>query len=92
MRWHGRRVRVYACARPTDMRKGFDGLCALVTQGLHRDPLSGDVQPLGVKTLPKSGCYSPSNTRSRSRTSVTTSAGAFASNASRRACQSRFLT
>jgi transposase len=25
------------------MRKGFDGLCALVTQGLHRDPLSGDV-------------------------------------------------
>jgi transposase len=25
------------------MRKGFDGLCALVTQGLQRDPLSGDV-------------------------------------------------
>jgi transposase len=25
------------------MRKGFDGLCALVTQGLHRDPLSGDI-------------------------------------------------
>jgi transposase len=25
------------------MRKGFDGLCALVTQGLHRNPLSGDV-------------------------------------------------
>jgi transposase len=43
MRWDGRRVRVYAYARPTDMRKGFDGLCALVTQGLQRDPLSGDV-------------------------------------------------
>jgi transposase len=43
MKWDGRRVRVYAYARPTDMRKGFDGLCALVTQGLHRDPLSGDV-------------------------------------------------
>jgi transposase len=43
MRWHGRRVQVFACTRPTDMRKGFDGLCALVTQGLHRDPLSGDV-------------------------------------------------
>jgi transposase len=28
---------------PTDMRKGFDGLCALVTLGLHRNPLSGDV-------------------------------------------------
>jgi transposase len=43
MRWHGRRVQVFAYTRPTDMRKGFDGLCALVTQGLQRDPLSGDV-------------------------------------------------
>jgi transposase len=43
MSWHGRRVSVYAHAQPTDMRKGFDGLCALVTQGLQRDPLSGDV-------------------------------------------------
>ena len=42
MRWHGRRVTVYAYAQPTDMRKGFDGLCALVKQGLQRDPLSGD--------------------------------------------------
>jgi len=42
MRWHGRRVTVYAYAQPTDMRKGFDGLGALVTQGLQRDPLSGD--------------------------------------------------
>jgi transposase len=25
------------------MRKGFDGLCALVTQGLQRDVLSGDI-------------------------------------------------
>jgi transposase len=43
MRWPGRRVTVYAYARPTDMRKGFDGLSALVMQGLQRDPLSGDV-------------------------------------------------
>lgn len=43
MRWHGRRVAVYAHTQPTDMRKGFDGLCALVTQGLHRNPLDGDV-------------------------------------------------
>ena len=42
MRWHGRRVTVYAYAQPTDMRKGFDGLSALVTLGLQRDPLSGD--------------------------------------------------
>jgi transposase len=43
MRWHGRRVTVYAYTGPTDMRKGFDGLCALVAQGLQRDPVSGDV-------------------------------------------------
>jgi transposase len=43
MRWHGRRVAVYAYTQSTDMRKGFDGLSALVTEGLHRDPLSGDV-------------------------------------------------
>ena len=43
MRWHGRRVTVYAYGRPTDMRKGFDGLSALATQHLPRDPLSGEV-------------------------------------------------
>ena len=43
MRWHGRRVAVYAYAEAVDMRKGFDGLSALVTAGLHRDPLNGDV-------------------------------------------------
>ena len=43
MRWHGRRVTVYAYGRPTDLRKGFDGLSALVTQDLERDPLAGDV-------------------------------------------------
>ena len=43
MRWHGRRVTVYAYATAVDMRKGFDGLCALVPQGLQHDPLSGDV-------------------------------------------------
>jgi transposase len=36
-------VTVYAYAEPVDMRKGFDGLSALVTEGLHRDPLNGDV-------------------------------------------------
>lgn len=43
MRWHGRRVAVYAYGEPTDMRKGFDGLCALVSERLGRDPLGGDV-------------------------------------------------
>jgi transposase len=36
-------VAVYAYARPVDMRKGFDGLSALVSEALQRDPLSGDV-------------------------------------------------
>jgi transposase len=43
MRWHGRRVTVYAYGVPTDLRKGFDGLSALVTQRLQRDPLNGDI-------------------------------------------------
>ena len=43
MRWPGRRVTVYAYTQPVDMRKGFDGLSALVTAGLQRDPLNGDV-------------------------------------------------
>ena len=38
-----RQVRVHAYASPCDMRKGFDGLSALVQQGLGRDPLSGDL-------------------------------------------------
>lgn len=38
-----RQVAVYAYGAPVDMRKGFDGLSALVTQELSRDPLSGDL-------------------------------------------------
>ena len=34
-------VRVYLATRPADMRKSFDGLAALVSGGLARDPLSG---------------------------------------------------
>lgn len=35
--------RVYAYAAPVDMRKGHDGLSAVVREGLGRDPLSGDL-------------------------------------------------
>ena len=38
-----RRFSVFAFARPADLRKGFDGLFALVKNELGRDPLSGDV-------------------------------------------------
>lgn len=39
----GPQQRYYLYREPTDMRKSFDGLCGLVTQGLGRDPLSGEV-------------------------------------------------
>ena len=38
-----RHVSVFAFAAPTDMRKSYDTLAALVTQKLGRDVLSGDV-------------------------------------------------
>ena len=38
-----RAVRVFACAAPVDMRKGFDGLSALVEQQLGGQLLKGDV-------------------------------------------------
>jgi transposase len=36
-------TRVYLACRPTDMRKGFDGLAAQVTKVLQADPYSGHV-------------------------------------------------
>jgi len=39
----GRAVRVFAYAAPVDMRKGFEGLSALVTNELGHDLLRGDV-------------------------------------------------
>jgi transposase len=38
-----RSTRVWAYARPTDLRKGYNGLYGLVKQELGRDPLSGDL-------------------------------------------------
>lgn len=43
MIWNGRSVRVYAPAAPTDLRKGYDGLSAIVRENLGRDPTSGDL-------------------------------------------------
>jgi hypothetical protein len=34
-------VRVFVCVRPTDLRKGFDGLSGMVREFLGQDPLSG---------------------------------------------------
>jgi transposase len=38
-----RQLSVFAHPESVDMRKGFDGLGALVASGLGRDPLSGDL-------------------------------------------------
>jgi len=38
-----RAVRVFAYPRPTDLRKGFDGLYGLVRSGLRRDVLDGEL-------------------------------------------------
>ena len=38
-----RQLAVYAYGAPADLRKGFDGLYALVLGGLKRDPLDGDL-------------------------------------------------
>lgn len=38
-----RRLHIYAFAAPVDMRKGFDGLAALVREQLGRDPTDGSL-------------------------------------------------
>lgn len=35
------RVKIFLCLEPTDMRKSFDSLAALVGEVLQQDPLSG---------------------------------------------------
>lgn len=39
----GGSARVFARSQPTDLRKGFGGLSALVREALGRDPTSGDL-------------------------------------------------
>ena len=39
----GPATKIYLCAGATDMRKGFDGLYALVRDRLELEPLSGHV-------------------------------------------------
>src|SRR5512142_1414786 len=36
-------VRIWLAAEPADLRKSFDGLAALVQEGLRGDPLSGSI-------------------------------------------------
>ena len=38
-----RKLKVWAYPQPCYLRKGFNGLYGLVTEGLGRDPLDGDV-------------------------------------------------
>jgi transposase len=43
-------VRIWLSTRPADLRKSFDGLAALVRDGLRGDPLSGDIFVFGNKS------------------------------------------
>lgn len=36
-------VRIYLASEVTDMRKAFDGLCAIVQSRFRRDPFAGDL-------------------------------------------------
>ena len=36
-------VRIWLCAQPTDLRKSFDSLAAVVRDALGGDPLSGEI-------------------------------------------------
>lgn len=36
-----RSARIFVCTSPTDMRRGFDGLCGMAEHLLKQDPLSG---------------------------------------------------
>ncbi len=48
-------VRVWLYTQPTDMRKSYDGLSALVMNVLHEDPTSGHlfVSPVGIRAVSK---------------------------------------
>jgi transposase len=39
----GRTIRVWAYGRPTDLRKGYNGLSGIIRNELGRDVLSGDL-------------------------------------------------
>lgn len=39
----GDHLRYYLCNGPVDMRKGFDGLCGVVSGALGGDPMDGSV-------------------------------------------------
>jgi len=41
MNWLPSSVSIYLCEAPVDMRKGFDGLAAIVRNTLEMDPLGG---------------------------------------------------
>lgn len=49
-----RTVQVWAYGRPTDLRKGYNGLWGLVKNELHRDPLSGEL--FLFVNGPRTGC------------------------------------
>jgi IS66 Orf2 like protein len=58
MNWLPSSVSIYLCEAPVDMRKGFDGLAALVRNTLGMDPLGGDSFSSSPKETTGSRSYS----------------------------------
>jgi len=63
-------VRIYVGAQPTDMRKGFDTLAAVVRDWLGGDPLSGICSCSAVAAAIASSCSFGTRTDSQFFTSV----------------------
>ena len=79
---HGR-VPVFAYRRPVDLRKGFEGLSALVREALAQDPLSGALYLFTNRRRSDPGVI----LRDRDRVSPTVSVSSRGSRASSSRCE-----
>ena len=50
MMFPSNRVRIMVATKPIDFRKGHDGLAALVSSVLRKDPFTGTVPRHGART------------------------------------------
>jgi transposase len=58
-------VRIHLATGATDLRKGFDGLAALVQQVLNKDPFGGHLFVFRGRRADSDGSRPPVPTRSR---------------------------
>ncbi|MEZ6109485.1 MAG: IS66 family insertion sequence element accessory protein TnpB [Pirellulaceae bacterium] len=68
-------VKIHVCVLPTDLRKGFDGLCGLAEHVLKQDPLSGHLFVFRSEPVIASKCYTGTTMAWRSGTNDWSRAG-----------------